>query len=208
MSGDDIMLPNKISRQVDFMEDDSECAICYHNLEYFNSTDNSTIYLKSSIDFPHEGDLTTQIKFGCFNGGVSNMVRRSATPTQGFDERVPIASDWLFWVETLIGGGQIRYINEVLARHRRHETNVTSFDIRSPSLSEIQDHLISAEIILSKIPDKYRAVMFRKSLIYSSLRWHENGKYYSEYLRLSLLQRFRLRIFVAYLANLIVGVRK
>lgn len=105
MSGDDMMLPNKISKQVAFMEANPECAICYHNLEYFNTTDNSTIYLKDSMDFPHEGDITTQIKFGCFNGGVSNMVRRSATPTNGFDERVPIASDWLFWVETLMGGG-------------------------------------------------------------------------------------------------------
>ncbi|MDZ4067898.1 MAG: glycosyltransferase [Tabrizicola sp.] len=208
MSGDDIMLPEKIFKQVRFMECHPDCVICYHDLEYFRTEDYVKIYLKSEVDRPLEGNVNLAIKYGCFNGGVSNMVRRSAAPTGGFDERIPIASDWLFWVETLAGGGRINFINEVLARHRRHSSNVTSFDIRTPSLREIQDHLMSSEIIVSKYPKKASLIQFRKSRIYWSLRWADGGKFYNDFLRLSLKQKWNFKAFIALLASEVFGTRK
>lgn len=136
------------------------------------------------------------------------MIRRIAAPPHGFDERVPIASDWLFWVETLIGGGRIYYIDEVLARHRRHSSNVTTFDVRIPSLSGIQDHLISTEIILSLLPGKSRFVRFRRAYLYSQLRWRDDGIHYDNYLLLSLRNWFRLKVLIALAASRFIGFRR
>jgi glycosyltransferase involved in cell wall biosynthesis len=208
MSGDDLMLPNKLARQVAFLEAHPDCDICYHDLEYFDSASNERFFLKSEIDTPRDGDVNTSVKYGCVNGGVSNVVRRSAAPSQGFDERVPIASDWLFWVETLMNGGKIQYLDEVLARHRRHENNVTSDSIKSPSLPEIQDHLISAAIILSNAPGQLRNIRHRRAHLYPMLRWLNDGRSYEEYLQLSLSERFRMKIFAALLASKFLGIRR
>ena len=208
MSGDDIMLPGKISKQVELLESDPNCSICYHDLKIFSTYDREETYLRSSIDKPREGGIASAIRYGCFNGGVSNMVRKSAVPSEGFDERIPIASDWLFWVETLRGGGTIRFIDEVLALHRRHESNVTTGDPRSPSLREIQDHLNSSEIILSEFPEHRANVKYRKSTLYSSLRWLGQGEKYYKYLALSLFERPRLRVLGGLILFIIFKIRR
>lgn len=208
MSGDDIMLPEKLTIQVNYLEKNERCAICYHDLEYFNSDDNAVLYLKSKIDRPRNGTMSTVIKYGCFNGGVSNMIRREAAPPRGFDERIPIASDWLFWVETLMGGGEIHYIDQVLARHRRHASNVTVLDSRNPSILEIQDHLMSSEIILSVFPGERAAVRFRKAYLYSSLRLYISGLNYNKYLLLSLSHRFRLKVLIGLVSSVTLGLRR
>lgn len=208
MSGDDIMLPNKLERQVDFLESHPDCDICYHDLEYFESASGRRLFLKSEIDTPRNGNVDTVVKYGCVNGGVSNVVRRIAAPRNGFDERVPIASDWLFWVETLLNGGKIHYLDEVLARHRRHENNVTSDSIRTPSLPEIQDHLISAAIILSKAPWQMQNIRHRRAHLYPMLRWLNDGQHYDQYLQLSLSEAFRVKILLALLASKIFGIRR
>ena len=40
------------------------------------------------------------IRHGTFNGACSTMVRRDKTPARGFNPAIPMASDWLYWVET------------------------------------------------------------------------------------------------------------
>jgi len=53
------------------------------------------------------------------------MVRRSAIPPTGFNEAFGTAGDWHLYIDILLKGGEIRYINKVLARYRRHQTNTT-----------------------------------------------------------------------------------
>jgi glycosyltransferase involved in cell wall biosynthesis len=125
MGGDDLMLPGKIRRQVEYMENNPECTICYHNLDVFQSDTNETLYYFNENN-KYEGDVRVVIKYGTFNGGCSNMVRADKVPKNGFNETLPIASDWLFWCECLLNGGTINYIDEVLGRYRRHQKNITA----------------------------------------------------------------------------------
>lgn len=208
MAGDDLMLPGKISKQVKFLENNPDYAICYHDLDVFHSETNRTIKKFSQTDKPRVGDMVTLVKYGSFNGAVSNMVRRVASPENGFDTRIPVASDWLYWVECLWSGGRIGYIDEVLARHRRHDNNVTSSSIKKPSLTEIQEHLFSCEVILSRAPWLVNEVNGRKAYLYQSLRWIDGGKFYGHYLRASLAYKFRLKVFTGLLANLIFGMKR
>ena len=84
------------------------------------------------------------IGYGSFNCGSSNMFRASSLPSSGFDKRVPIASDWLYCVETLAGGGQIMYIDKVLAKYRRHSKSITASSSHSNEVNLSQeDHFIS-----------------------------------------------------------------
>lgn len=57
----------------------------------------------------------------------SVVARRECIPRHGFDAKIPVASDWLMWIECCaLNKGKIVYIDEVLARYRRHQNNVTN----------------------------------------------------------------------------------
>jgi glycosyltransferase involved in cell wall biosynthesis len=152
MGGDDLMLPDKLTKQVDFMEQNPSCTICYHNLDVFDSDSNKTLHYfneKNKLN----GDVRTVIQFGTFNGACSNLVRADKAPKHGFNKALPTASDWLYWVETLGNGGTINYIDEVLGRYRRHANNITCRE-NFVTQNEL-DHLVSCQIIMVRFPQYF-----------------------------------------------------
>jgi len=160
MGGDDLMLPGKISKQVKLMESDPECSICYHNLEVFDSDTNETIrYFNEK--FKYTGDVSTLIRYGSFNGACSNLVRTDKTPIDGFDKSLPVASDWLYWIETLGNGGTIRYIDEVLGRYRRHSNNITRIE-KNITQNEL-DHLFTCQILITRFPNLLKDILYSYS---------------------------------------------
>lgn len=151
MGGDDLMLPGKITSQVQFMENNMNCAICYHDLIVFDNESGDQLYLFSEKNRPREGGVDTLIKYGTFNGACSSMVRKSMTPISGFDSRLPVASDWLYWIECLGSEGNIRYIDNIFGKYRRNSANVTN---KKKILSQGNiDHLNTCGIIISKFPN-------------------------------------------------------
>lgn len=173
MGGDDLMLPGKLSKQVAFMEANPECTLLYHNLDVFYSDGNQDSYLLNSKKNAKEGDIKTMIKYGSFNGGCSTMLRRSRAPQYGFDERLPIASDWMYWVDALGNGGEIRFLDEVLGRYRRHANNVTSQN----NYNAYIDHLNSCNILLTKYPYLQKIILYRYSENLRALRYKEKANY-------------------------------
>lgn len=169
IGGDDLMLPNKISKQVDYMERNLNCTISYHDLDVFQNETGSTLYSFSEKNKPREGDVRTVIKYGVFNGACSTMVRTSKAPKNGYNNLIPVASDWLYWVESLSNGGTIDYLNEVLGRYRRHKNNVTN---KSELIGQgAIDHLNTCNYILSKYPECFDEATYRYSINIRSLRF-------------------------------------
>lgn len=150
MGGDDLMLPGKVSKQVKYMEANRGCTICYHNLEVFDSETGKILrYFNENLKI--NGGIREAIRYGTFNGACSNMVRADRAPIHGFDKSLPVASDWLYWVETLAGGGSIEYIDEVLGKYRRHSSNVTNY---TKGLSRAQlDTIVACHLINFKYPE-------------------------------------------------------
>ncbi len=155
--GDDIMHPQKIEKQVEFMEQNPNCTICYHNTEFFDNKTAETLYIKNHKNNSYQGGVKTMIKYGMFTTNISNLIRKEKIPAQGADERISIASDWIFYVETLMNGGKICYLDEVLARVRRHPGNIT----QTRFLKNLSDQYLSSFIILRKYPRYTFQVIFR-----------------------------------------------
>lgn len=195
MGGDDLMLPGKIKAQVDVMEQNKDIAISYHDLDVFDSDSGCTLHRFSESNKPREGGTAVLIKYGPFNGACSTMVRRSACPPEGFDERLPIASDWLYWVQSTYGGGKISYINRIYGRYRRHESNVTCFK-DGPRLKNMQDHLLTCSIIISEMPAFYEEVRKRMAEILVAMRLCQNKEKYNSYLFAALAFSLRPKAIV------------
>ncbi len=202
MGGDDLMLPTKLSKQVAYMEANPDCTLLYHNLEVFYTDSKSIPHLLNSKKNGREGDIRTLIKYGSFNGACSTMIRRSMAPKHGFDERLPIASDWLYWVESLGNGGDIRYLNEVLGRYRRHSNNVTSQKNYNANL----DHLNSCNILLASYPRYVKLILQRYSENLRVLR-HIEEKNYSNWLLASIIVGANVKSLIFYFVY-VVSLKK
>jgi glycosyltransferase involved in cell wall biosynthesis len=126
LAGDDLMLPGKIARQVAWFEEDERRALCAHDVEHFDSATGRRLRLHSEISKPRSGRGTAEfLRWGYFSATSSVMVRRSVIPAYGFDERIPVHSDWKFAADCLVGGGSFGFVPGVLGRYRLHDRNST-----------------------------------------------------------------------------------
>ena len=207
IAGDDLMLPGKIAAQVAYLERNPGCNICYHDVELFDDASGAILCRCSDFDRQRRGGFETLVRHGHFNTGISSMVRRSASPDR-FHASIPVASDWLYYVECLADGGTIDPIPGVFARQRRHPNNVTASPDQSQPHAHLIDHLQSCAIIVGKWPRAARQVRYRESRLLLSQRWEGGGAHYRDYLKASLATRFSPLVFTALLANILFGVKR
>lgn len=151
IGGDDLMVEGKLHAQVAFMEANANCVVSYHQLNILDSATGRITGLFNTENNTHEGDVSKLIKYGSFNGACSCMVRASAQPQNGFNTLLPIASDWLYYIECLVNGGEIRYIDQTLGTYRRHAANAT--DESNPRfIQNVVDHLATCSIVTTRYP--------------------------------------------------------
>lgn len=153
--GDDIMMPEKLEKQVDFMEKHPECPVSYHNVEFFDSKTGRPLFLKNGARNSHEGGIKTVVKYGIYFSNPSCIVKRDKIPQYGCDERVKIASDWLFYIDILAQGGDLLFLDEVLMRQRRHPGNVT----KKQRVKVLRD-LVKTIIIIQRKYSQYTFLLF------------------------------------------------
>ena len=133
--GDDVFLAGKLSKQVKWFEQKSERVICGH---YLNTCDENSIVTGTHLTLKVAGKGPKNwIEQGTLYGATSIMLRASAINSRGFDERLPIVSDWKLYIDTLLNGGEYGYLPEFLGLYRKHDNNVTN--IKEPVMKDAQE---------------------------------------------------------------------
>jgi glycosyltransferase involved in cell wall biosynthesis len=182
--GDDLFMPGKIKKQVEFMLEHPDCTISSHDVDVFDSETGETLYLWSQRFGRREGGIYELVRYGNYLSSVSVMVRRTHLPEYGYDDRIRIGSDWLLWLEVLSRGkGKICYLDETLARYRRHTGNLTNV-----SGWKYEDQLITLALVETKWPSLLFPARMRRSEIQfmvgmsalSQKRFKDAGKYFLE----------------------------
>lgn len=159
LDGDDLFLPEKIEKQVDFMSERPECTICYHDVDVFDSGTGSNLYSWSDRIGVREGNIKDLIRFGNFLPAVSVMVRKKDLPPAGYDERIKVYSDWFLWLGALYNGkGRICYMEDVLAKYRRHSENLTNV-----SKWKFIDQNLVLDLVNENWPEYHFEVRMRRS---------------------------------------------
>jgi glycosyltransferase involved in cell wall biosynthesis len=192
-SGDDVWNKEKIIEQFQVMEADDNCLLCYHNTEVFDSETNKTIYYSNSgiNGIPGIEANGLKMSFEIINtlnrlmAGISVMARREVLPQWGYDYRIPIASDWLMWIDITAANPNksVKYIPKVLARYRRHANNITL-----STANNYEEQLFTLAIVESRYPQLRPSV--RKARAYynfiQGVDWVRQG--YIEKARICLLE--------------------
>ena len=123
MGGDDVMLPGKIRKQVAVLEADSKASVCVTAADVFDSETNKTLFIHPcTVNGLGEYGPREIVRVNNCVLGSTALARRAMCPPGGFDERIPVVSDFLFYVETSVRG-PVKVLDEVLWRYRRHGNN-------------------------------------------------------------------------------------
>ena len=148
-AGDDILDPRKIAAQVAWFDNRPDGVICGHDVEIFLSETNESLGLFSSISPLRNGrGAEYWIEHTAAFPPISMMIRASAMPRSGYDDRLRIASDWKLWIDCLAAGGEYGYVEGVLARYRRHQRSV----LKAPSMDRYTDAFATLGIVESDYP--------------------------------------------------------
>lgn len=159
LGGDDLMLPAKLARQVEFLRANRDHVACVHDMEVFDSSTGKRLYLHSERYGMHSGGIELELApdwtLGLFGKQPKSlpsaqMVRASAMPPHGFDERLPLANDWLHGIEVLRHGKR-GYLPEVLGRYRRHSGQVS----HQPEVGTkgLEEFLLVLAIVAARYPE-------------------------------------------------------
>jgi glycosyltransferase involved in cell wall biosynthesis len=118
-SGDDMLLPEKVARQVQWMERDATRVMCGHDVEGFDSDTGQRLYLTSDARRLKGGrgasDFLARLEL---LPSTSAFLRASAIPPSRLDERAGIISDFKLQVDMLLPGGEYGYVDGILAKYR------------------------------------------------------------------------------------------
>jgi glycosyltransferase involved in cell wall biosynthesis len=127
VDGDDLCLPGKIAAQAKWFGDDPRRVLCGHDVEHFSSSSGGLLGRHSETVRPSEGAGPRAF---IVNGppfvASSVMFRRKAIPATGYDERLPLLSDWKLWIDCLMSDGLFGYLPQVLGRYRHHDKTMTN----------------------------------------------------------------------------------
>ncbi|MBA4365777.1 MAG: hypothetical protein C0398_07275 [Coprothermobacter sp.] len=127
-AGDDVLLPDKVRKQVAWLEEDDRRVLVGHYVDVKNVT------LETSEGIYRTGPAGEQgvgcrevVRHGAGSTflGSSVMVKRVALPRCGFDDRIDVASDWKLIIDVIGESGAWGTVPEVLSVYRRHGGNTT-----------------------------------------------------------------------------------
>jgi glycosyltransferase involved in cell wall biosynthesis len=177
LDGDDVMLTDKLERQVAVLDANRDAAGCSHDAEMFDSHSGCVIGRFSQVA------NGTPLR----SGGIemwfdptykmlpsATMIRSSLCPPGGFDERLKFTNDWLFDIEVFHRGSCIA-LDDVLVRYRRHADNFTTRAEQSGASYE--EGLMAMAIVTGRHPQlQRRARTMSTAIMLGQARRRLNGR--------------------------------
>lgn len=150
LAGDDVWLPDKISKQVDLMENTPEASLCLAKVAAFDSETKQVLFTSPPEDFEcSKQDDIIDFAYQIGSNASAIMVRRTSVPDYGFENSIPHVSDWLFWIEVLRKGKAV-YIDEILTKYRRHDKSMSNYRDQI-----VVEHLMTLALIERKYEELF-----------------------------------------------------
>lgn len=135
LDSDDVFLPQKITKQIQSLEDNSDFGVSYCDLLHFTDEEPRRFF-HHRYHYP-SGQLFEALLKKQFINPLSVVIRRSVLDKFGlFDEKLRRSEDWELWLRLARAGVKFLYLNEILAHYRiRSIGNLSSIE-SEPEMKE------------------------------------------------------------------------
>ena len=130
-AGDDEYEVEKMSEQLDFMENNLSYIACYHDVWVKEQGCDKKYRFNDTLigQKPYSDNVVHElIRYRCFISCMSVMIRRDGSEGVKHRPEIKNCGDWLYMVE-LANQGKINYIDKPLGTYYRHTKNITRSDI-------------------------------------------------------------------------------
>ncbi|MDI6788821.1 MAG: glycosyltransferase, partial [Planctomycetota bacterium] len=125
LDADDIILPEKLELQVDFLENNLDYAVVYSDIRSFNDFDRTKLTPKNCKFY--SGNILKELLRDNFISVHPALIRRLCIDKVGlFQVRFNLCEDWDFWLRVAYAGYKFYYMDKVLALYRWHGDNTCS----------------------------------------------------------------------------------
>lgn len=121
LDADDLIEPEKLERHVSFLEANDDVGIVYGGMRYFESGDPAKrfhwVWGEDEPWMPETSGAGKEVLAALVERNIlvinSPLVRRSVVDEVGlFDERLPPAEDWDYWVRCAAKGARFHFMDE------------------------------------------------------------------------------------------------
>jgi glycosyltransferase involved in cell wall biosynthesis len=125
LDADDLILPDKLKVQSEYLFAHPEIDIIYSNSQWFVEDDFTDT---RPVRFPiYEGNVFNQLIYGNFMHVNSIMVRREKVIEVGlFDESLRELEDWDLWLRMVLNGSKIGFTPGIFSKVRIRKGSMTS----------------------------------------------------------------------------------
>jgi glycosyltransferase involved in cell wall biosynthesis len=121
LDADDMWYPEKLERQVAFLDAHQECGMVHSEMSVINEQDeilHIRFYEETTRSVP-QGYCLRTLLLRCHIQPVTVLERRSSFDRAGvFDTRLPITQDYLHWIMIAADGQAVGYLAEPLGKYR------------------------------------------------------------------------------------------
>ena len=160
MSGDDILLPTKLEKQVAYLQENTNCGLVLSVTQAFDTNTKEILYTLKPAKKPQDWLLNTDFlfrgkKYGSHNN-TTTMGRSTYYLANKYDTRLKYKGEVLHAIENYAKAPTIKWhgINEVLSLYRIHKESAT----HSANLTNLieEESWIIHGIICVRHPQLYR----------------------------------------------------
>ena len=122
MDAVDIMLPNRIQKQVEILEKDKSLSLCCSNRLIIGTDERRDMWVENYVD-----DFILRLFCGNFIPHSTVMIRTSFLRNLGikYKSEYPYAEDYKMWSDIAMNGGTIYAIKEPLIKYRIHDSSIS-----------------------------------------------------------------------------------
>ena len=172
LDADDYLLPNKIERQVQFLEA-TVADIVYGDLRYQHHLTNGEILREDAnllgIPAPHRDVLECLLIYGNLSPSPYLFRRKAILASEGWDERLKASQDRDFLISILLSGAKITYQPGYYSIYRRYG-NVTVSTANKTILWKSSRYVLEkAEAKLKRLDKRDSNYEFALAKAYSSI---------------------------------------
>lgn len=169
LDADNIFLPDKLSKQVSFMETNLECGVSYGKINYFYNKDKSILYKNEQPEF--SGDIFEKVLPRNFINVLAVMVRKELFDKFGaFQEGWYACDEHYVWINLSYHGAIFSPLKDVVGLLRLHETNDS---YRSDYLLRTSEQFIDMLNIIESWFNTEEKIKYRKNILSLKKRWNK-----------------------------------
>ncbi len=161
LDDDDLMIPDKIERQVKLFQEHPQLGIVHCGYHYI---DKDGGLLETTGQLP-EGDVRKQLAWGCFPWSGGPLVRRECLEVIGENEHRDWHGDWGMWLRVALAGFYFGCIQEPLGSYRIVPGSMT--DEKVANAERLVFHILDEVFTKYELPPE---TLIEKNQIYAG--WH------------------------------------